>query len=181
MTAFISAGHDLKNSGAQANGFSEEKEMIAFRNKVLKKYQILYPDSKVITDEDSEPLRDYLKRIKTGEGSVVVEFHLDAFNNPKVSGISCWIGDDANENSRKFAEELCKVGSEVLDVPNRGVFKESQSFHKKLGLMRENGTVCLIELVPITNKLDMYKLHNYSDSLAIEFAKIIKKYEDIKK
>ena len=38
MTAFISAGHDLKNSGAQANGFSEEKEMIAFRNKVLKKY-----------------------------------------------------------------------------------------------------------------------------------------------
>lgn len=179
MTAFISAGHDLKRGGARAHGYCEEKEMIDFRNLVINAYKRMYPTSKVVQDYDYEPLRDYLRRIKTGNGSVVVEFHLDAFRDEAVSGISAWVGDDADKLDIAFARELAHVGAETMGVPNRGIFRESQSFHGKLGLMRESGTVCLVEIVPITNKSDMRKFHKYRDALAFEFARIIKKYEDM--
>lgn len=177
MSVFISAGHDLKHPGASANGFFEEKEMIEFRNKVVVNYELMYPGSKVITDGDNESLADYLKRIQTGDGSVVVEFHLDAFDNPTVSGISAWVGNDADKLDKAFANELCKIGAGVLEVPNRGVFPESESYHKKLGLMRERGTVCLVEIVPITNKADMEKFHQKMNRLAVAFAGIVYKYE----
>ena len=179
MTVFVSAGHDLKNPGAKANGFNEEKENIKIRDKVVEKYKCMYPGSLIITDNDNETLGQYLKRIKTGNGSVVVEFHLDYFSDSKVSGTSTWVGDNADKLDLAFAKEMAQVGSEVMNIPNRGVFKESQSFHKKLGLMREQGTVCLVEIVPISNKSDMEKFHNNIDKLAIEYARIIKKYEDL--
>lgn len=179
MTAFISAGHDLRRGGARAHGYKEEKEMIDFRNLVIKKYKCMYPDAKVIQDYDYEPLRDYLRRIRTGNGSVVVEFHLDAFRDENISGISAWVGDDADKLDIAFAKELAHVGAKTMGVPNRGVFRESQSYHGRLGIMRENGIVCLIEIVPITNKRDMEKFRKYRDALAFEFARIIKKFEDM--
>lgn len=179
MTSFISAGHDLRNKGAQANDFAEEREMINFRNLVISKYKKMYPNSKVVQDNDIEPLRDYLKRIQTGNGSVVVEFHLDYFSNSKVSGTSVWVGDDADKLDLSFAKELAQAGATTMGIPNRGVFREKQSFHKKLGLMREQGIVALVEIVPISNKGDMEKFHKYMDALAFEYARIIKKYDDM--
>ena len=179
MAVFISGGHDLNNSGASAHGYKEELEMIRFRDKVVQKYKSLYPGSIVITDGNTESLKDYLKRIKTGNGSTVVEFHLDAFSNQTISGISGWVGDDADKMDIAFAKEFCKEGAAIMGVPNRGIFKENQSFHKKLGLMRESGIVCLIEIVPITNKSDMKAFQKSIDELSIAFARIIKKYEDM--
>ena len=181
MTAFISAGHDLKNVGVQANNFQEEKVMITFRNKVVSKYKQTYPQSKVICDTDYEKLGDYLKRIETADGSVVVEFHLDFFSDSKVSGISAWVGDDADKLDKQFAAELCTVGSNTLGIPNRSVHPESESFHKKLGLMREKGIVCLVEICPISNKQDMDKFIQHMDALAFEFVTIIIKHEHLNK
>ena len=179
MTAFASGGHDLRNVGAEANGYHEEKEMIIFRNKVIEKYKQLYPTSKIVSDTDYEKLADYLKRIKTGEGSVVVEFHMDFFSNSKISGISAWVGDDADKLDKQFAAEFCSIGASTLGIPNRGVHPESESFHKKLGLMREKGIVCLVEIVPISNKEDIEKFHTHIDALAFEFCKIINKYDNL--
>ena len=77
---FPSAGHNpngLKpDPGAIGNGYREADLAVEFRNlvvSVLKAKKIA-----VITDKDDERLGDYLKRINTGNGSVVLEFHFDA-------------------------------------------------------------------------------------------------------
>ena len=45
--------------------------------------------------------------------------------------------------------------------------------------MREQGTVCLLELAFISNKSDMEKYQSKKKDLAIFIADIIKKYEDL--
>lgn len=179
MTAFISAGHDLKHPGASANGFKEEKEMIEFRNLVVSDYKRMYPNAKLITDGDYENLRDYLRRIQTGNGSVVVEFHLDASSNKNRSGISSWIGYNATRMNKRQALKFSKIGSEILGLKNNGVFLETQSYHKRLGIMREKGIVILVELAFITNSNDMKLFEKHKKTLAFEYAKLIKECDDL--
>lgn len=184
MAVFISAGHNPKgiktDSGAVANGYVEAEQMVIFRDLVLKHYKSMINSSyKVISDNDDETLKQYLDRIQTGEGSVVIEFHLDAFPSPETSGISVWVGDEADKMDLAFAKELTEIGAKVLGIKNRGIHPEKESFHKKLGLMRENGIVCLVEICPITNKSDMQKFQENKFTLAYKFAQVIKKYEDM--
>jgi len=81
MAVFISAGHNpqgiKKDSGAVANGFHEADLNVDFRNLVLAECKKL--GLKTINDNDSETLGQYLSRIQTGSGSVVLEFHLMNF------------------------------------------------------------------------------------------------------
>ena len=77
MATFISAGHHLKDSGAIGSGTQENLETIKFRDIVIKLCKDM--GLKVITDDDHETLKEYLDRIKTGDGSVVVEFHFGSF------------------------------------------------------------------------------------------------------
>ena len=85
---FISAGHTpfgIKvDPGAVGNGFREADLAVEFRDLVIK--NCLSLGLKVIQDKDDERLGDYLDRIKTGSGSVVVEFHFDAAASSSATG-----------------------------------------------------------------------------------------------
>ena len=79
MACFISAGHHNKDSGAiGVDGRKESEEAIKLRDAVVKYCK--EKGLKVITDDDDETLAQYLTRIQTGDGSVVLEFHFDAFD-----------------------------------------------------------------------------------------------------
>ena len=178
---FISAGHNtggLKpDPGAVANGFTEAKLAVEIRDltvKELKKDTSL----KVVTDRDDERLGEYLKRIQTGSGSVVLEYHFDAAS-PTATGTTVLIGDDADRLDRAFAKEIVDKTAEVLKINNRGVKPESESHIGKLGLMREQGTVALLEVCFITNKNDLKAFQDNKNTLAVELSKIVKKYEDL--
>jgi N-acetylmuramoyl-L-alanine amidase len=177
MASFISAGHHLKDSGAVANGKQENLEAIKFRDIVVK----LCKDAglTVITDNDNETLGQYLERIKTGSGSVVLEFHFDASTNVNATGTTCLVGNDADRLDKAFAKELVDATAKVLGIRNRGVITEAQSHRGRLGLMREQGIVALLELCFISNPKDMEAYFANQYALAANLAKIIKKYDDM--
>mgnify|MGYP003425280700 FL=1 len=176
---FISAGHNphgIKiDVGAVANGYTEADLAINFRELVeieLNRMRVQY-----VTDNDGERLAQYLERIKTGNASVVLEFHFDASDNPKATGATTIVGVDADRLDIAFARELANATSNILGVKNRGVISEAQSHRGRLGLMRENGIVSLLELCFISNKSDLEKFFKNKFILAREIAKIIVRYE----
>ena len=178
---FISSGHVPKGKnydpGAVSNGIKESDKALEFKNLVISK--CIKKGLKVITDKDDETLSDYLKRIKTGSGSVVLEFHFDASENPKATGTTALIGDDFDRLDKSFGQELVNAVSNILKIKNRGLISEKQSHRGRLGLMREQGTVCLLELCFISNKEDMANYELYKHELAEVIANIIYKYENL--
>lgn len=181
MAIFISAGHNpngiKRDVGAVANGYHEADLNIEIRDLVIAELHN-YPKIKIITDKDSEPLADYLRRIKTGSGSVILEFHFDAAS-PSATGTTALVGNDADRLDKAFATELANATSKVLDIKNRGVKSERETHRGRLGLMRKRGTVALLEVCFITNKNDLKRYQAKKHQLAKSLAKIIYKYENL--
>ncbi|QGH72868.1 MAG: cell wall hydrolase autolysin [Podoviridae sp. ctrTa16] len=177
MAAFISAGHHLKDPGAISGQYVERDEMIKFRDSVVAICRGF--GLKVITDKDSETLPQYLERIQSGSGSVVVEFHLNASGTGNASGTLAVVGNDADKLDKLFAERLAEATSEVLGIKNRGVMSEADSHRGRLGLMRETGIVALLEVCFIDNKEDMDSFKKNSSVLALRIAEVIKKFDNL--
>ena len=181
MTAFISAGHNpkgiRKDPGAVANGFTEADLAIEFKKLVID--QLLKLKVKVVQDKDDERLGDYLQRIQTGSGSVVLEFHFDSSLSPTATGTTAIVGNDADRLDKCFARELAGCTSEILGIKNRGVITEKETHRGSLGLMREQGIVALLELCFISNPDDLEKYEDNKMELAYQIAHIIEFYEEM--
>lgn len=179
---FISAGHTAegirKDPGAVgSNGLTEASVTREFRNLVtaeLDKRKVPY-----IKDVDSERLGEYLARINTGNASVVLEFHCDASENKLAVGTTALIEADADRLDRAFAKELSDACSLILGVKNRGVKSEAESHRGSLGLMKESGILCLLELFFISNLEDQAKYQANKSRLAVAIADIIIRYENL--
>lgn len=178
---FISAGHNPNgikpDPGAVANGYHEANLAIDFRNLVAECLKAR--GLKFITDKDDERLGSYLKRIETGTGSVVVEYHFDAAASPLATGTTVLIGSDADRLDKAFAIELANATAVCFGIKNRGVKSEAESHRGSLGLMREQGTVALVELGFISNVNDMKAYQFYKMKLAKIHAEIIERYEKL--
>ena len=182
---FVSSGHcDVKgpnyDPGASGvNKRTEGHETVRIRNKVL---EILkergYTD--FIKDGDSESLKQYLARIRPGDGSVVVEFHFNAFNG-KATGTEVVVSDNSDRLDRAFAQELADATGCILNLTKRsgGVITESQTHRGRLGIMRETGIVALVEVCFIDNPEDMKKFDTHFDTLCSAYADIIIKYDNL--
>lgn len=181
MTAFVSAGHNPKgikvDPGACANGLREADLAVEFRNLVVS--ELLKRKLKVITDKDDERLGDYLKRIQTGSGSVVLEFHFDAAASTSATGTTSLFGSDADRLDKAFAKELVETTAAVLGIKNRGALSEIESHRGSLGLMREQGIVSLLEICFITNQSDLDKYAFNKNALAVKIAEIVERYENM--
>lgn len=176
---FISAGHNPNgiktDPGAIGNGKREADLAVEFRDLVIA--ELVKKNIKYVADSDSERLGQYLERIKTGSGSVVLEFHFDAAANAKATGTTVLIGGDADKNDKDFAKELAEATAAILGIKNRGVLSETESHRGRLGLMRESGTVALLELCFISNPSDLSAYEKYKTFLAAKIAAILIKYE----
>jgi len=181
MASFISAGHNPKgikvDPGACANGLHEADLAVEFRDLVIA--ELLKKNVKVITDQNDERLCDYLKRIQTGSGSVVLEFHFDAAASSTATGTTALIGNDADRLDKAFAKELVEANASILGIKNRGVLSESDSHRGSLGLMREQGIVSLLEICFISNPDDLKKYQANKKALAVKVAEIVERYENM--
>ena len=177
---FISAGHNPNgiktDPGAIGNGKREADLAVEFRDLVIA--ELVKKNIKYVADSDSERLGQYLERIKTGSGSVVLEFHFDAAANAKATGTTVLIGGDADKNDKDFAKELVEATADILGIKNRGVISETESHRGRLGLMRESGTVALLELCFISNSSDLAAYDNGKFKLAKSISDILIKYEN---
>lgn len=178
---FISAGHNphgiKPDPGAVGNGFHEANLTVEFRNLVTA--MLRAKGLEVITDKDDERLGTYLQRIKTGNGSVVLEFHFDAAGTSTATGTTVLIGNDADRLDKAFAKELVEACATTLSIKNRGIKSESESHRGSLGLMREQGTVALLEICFISNKEDVFQYQKNKMSLAYKIAEIVERYEKL--
>jgi len=178
---FISAGHNPKGSkpdpGAVANGFHEADLAVEFRNLLVAILRL--KKLEVITDKDDERLGTYLDRIKTGSGSVVLEFHFDAAASSTATGTTVLIGNDSDRLDKSFAKELVECCANTLSIKNRGVKTEAESHRGSLGLMREQGTVALLELCFISNPNDLHQYQKNKITLASKIAEIVERYEKL--
>ncbi len=177
---FISAGHNPKgiktDPGAVANGYREADLTIEIRDLVCAELDRL--GVKYIKDLDTETLGQYLSRVQTGNASVVVEFHFDAANSV-ASGSTGVVEQEADRLDKLFAKEMVDACSNVLNIKNRGVIAETQTHRGKLGLMREEGIICLLEVAFIDNVDNIHAYQCSKRALALTLAPIIKKYEDL--
>jgi len=178
---FASAGHTPKglrqDPGAIGNGFHEADLAVEFRNLVVA--LLMAKKIPVTTDKDDERLGTYLERIKTGNGSVVLEFHFDAAASSTATGTTVLIGNDADRLDKAFAKELVEANASVLGIKNRGVKSEADSHRGSLGLMREQGTVALLEICFISNAEDLQKYQKNKMTLAGKIAEILERYEKL--
>lgn len=177
MAAFVSAGHHLSDPGAPGVGGapSESRQAIRVRDKVVT-HLTSRLGIRTIIDNDSETLSQYLARIQPGSSSVVVEFHFNAFNG-KATGTEVLVGNDADRMDRAFAAEMAAAGATVMGIANRGVKTEAESRRGRLGLMREQGIVALVEVCFIDNPNDMQAFERQFEALCSAYANVIAKYD----
>lgn len=177
MAIFISSGHHKNDPGAVANGTTEAAEMMQLRDLVHDALKRKMIGVKVIKDNDSETLSQYLNRIQTGAGSVVIEFHMDAAGNDTATGCTAIIPDDYDPLDKSFATDIVNVTAAALGIRNRGVILEKNTHRGRLGLMREQGTVCLLEVCFLTNANDLQAYRNGRLRLADAIADVLLTYE----
>lgn len=179
---FNSAGHHLKDSGAvgvyKGKQIKEADVAILLRNESTA--YIRSKGYKVIEDKDTETLKEYLDRIQTGSGSVVIEHHLDAFTN-NATGITVIVRDNPTKESMEMAKEMAQGLHKVTGLVLRsgdGVITEKESNRGKLGLMRESGTVILIEHGFISNPKDIEAIMSNLGKIAQVVGDVAIKYEN---
>lgn len=180
---YLSAGHNAvsnnikKDPGAvNKDGLQEGMLTIEFRD--LVKHELDLLGVKYKTDSDEESLAMYLQRIVTGNASVVIEYHFDSAS-PQATGTTSIVEEEADRLDKAFATEIANTTACILGIKNRGVESEAASHRKHLGLMREEGIICLCELAFITNSDDVTRYNLKKKELAKLHAQLIVKYENL--
>lgn len=179
---YLSAGHNAQSKtirqdpgAVNKHGIKEGDLTIELKGLIQHELDLL--GVKYISDSEEENLSAYLKRIGTGTGSVVLELHFDASDKPTATGCTGLIEGEADRLDRAFAKELTDANASILGIRNRGVISETESHRGRLGLMREDGIICLQEICFISNDDDLARYNLKKKELAKAFALIIQKYE----
>lgn len=171
MTIFLFAGHNLKSDpGAVAGKRTEARETANLRKEVV--FQLKQLQANFAIDDDMDDLRQTLAKANTGSGSVVLDLHFNA-GPVEATGVEVLVGDDATAADMAFAKAVLNTTTSALGLRNRGVKKESETPRKRLGVMREQGRVCLLEVCFISNPSDMASFDQNKVLLATKLAKLL--------
>lgn len=177
LVTYPSAGHHDKDPGAVANGYREADVTKMIRNLMIEEFN--KRNHKIITDRDWETNTQYQRRIKPGDGSVIMDLHLDAAA-PTVSGVGVFVHNNASKYSIALAEEICENLSRIMGIPNRGVKRERDTARKKIGILNlKAGISVLVELCFITNINDLNALLDNKEEVAKVLVDLAIKYDDL--
>lgn len=171
---FLTAGHHNRDSGAVGNGLIEAKETIRVRNRVTELLRA--KGVEVWNDNDDWSLQTVINEIakRSKPSDIIFDIHFNA-GGATATGFECFVPDDAVKSELLLATDLCKV-AEILSIRNRGVKRERDSQHKRLGMMRPSGINVLIEFGFITNDSDMRLYKEHFESACVFFCETIFKH-----
>ena len=177
---YLTAGHEVINGkGTGAHGFIDEAvEALKLRDDLaaaLKSKGI-----KVTTEKNTSKLSEvinWLKSLVTSK-DFVIDIHFNASTNPKATGAEVLIDDTSSSIEKTFSRELTEVMSDTLKIKNRGVKLESDTRHKKLGIISgpSAATNVLLEVCFVSNQEDVKSYKNNYFYLIENLAKVIEKY-----
>ena len=172
---FLFAGHGGGDPGAVGVGARKESnETIMLRDAIVSNIPFGQP---LRIDSDRDRLAEVLRKANTGEASVVLDLHFDASANPAATGVEVIVGDDAGPEDFMLASGVLDVVLKHTKLRNRGIKKEGQTPRKRLGVMRESGAVCLLEVCFITNPGDMKAYDAARAAIAKDLADVLVKHD----
>ena len=175
MTIFLFAGHNLKSDpGAVSGNRTEARETVSLRKETA--FQLKQLQANFVTDNDMDDLRQTLAKTNTKSSSVVLDLHFNA-GPASATGVEVLVGDDATAADMAFAKAVLNATTSTLGLRSRGIKKEGETPRKRLGVMREQGRVCLLEVCFISNPTDMASFDKNKVNLAIELARILKEQD----
>lgn len=174
---FPSAGHHNADPGAVYGGRKEGEEMKCFRDLVI---QFLNEKGHAnIPDRDYETAGQHQARIKTGEGSVVCEFHLNASVNASATGTEAVVKNYAPAYTIAMAQELTATVSEILGIRNRGIIPDTNTPRGRIGIVNKAGITVLLEICFLSNPSDMAAYDQHKVELAKKVAEILIKFDNL--
>jgi N-acetylmuramoyl-L-alanine amidase len=177
--AAISAGHSNtpgKDMGATGNGLTEGIETVKIRNKVKARLERM--GVKVSVDPDDSVTGATVRLFKQyfkGK-DVVIDIHLNAATSSMATGTEVIIPDVSTDFEKELAKELSLAISGALNITNRGVKTEAQTFRKKLLWMTIPAENILIECFFVSNTTDVKAYLMYGDKMCDKIAEVIYKY-----
>ena len=175
---YLLAGHGGGDVGAVGvNKRTESLETIKLRDKIKSH---LPATASFRVDDDREGLSTVLRKVVTGSGSVTLDIHFNASANPSATGVEVLVGDDAGAEDLTLASDVLDVVLKHTGLRNRGIKKEGQTPRKRLGVMRELGAVCLLEVCFISNASDMDAYDKSTELLAKDLAEVLVKHDGIR-
>lgn len=172
---FLTAGHHNKDSGAVGSGLVEAIETKKIRNRVTE--LLKEKGVEVWNDNDNWTLQAVINEIAklSKPTDIICDIHFNA-GSEKATGCEVFVPDYAVKTELLLATDLSKTISETLGIRNRMVKRESDSQHKRLGMMRPNGINVLIEVAFISNSSDMKSYTEKFELLCENICKVLLKH-----
>lgn len=169
---FLTAGHSLIQGGASANGLREERLTIEMRDLVSD--QLDEWGYEIVTDNDKDSLSTVISKIKkvATQNDILLDIHFNA-GSSNARGTECFVAANARGKSVRVAERIAELTAGMLNTPNRGVKKENESQHSRLGILHTAASSVLWEVEFITNAEFMDNYQEMKERLAIGVANIL--------
>lgn len=160
---FLDAGHCADKTspkhdpGAVANGNTEASIAKDYRDTI--KTMLEAKGAKVVVDDDRDNLSQTIADFSVSRaGDIVLSIHLNAAT-PSATGVESFHqANNPHPLELAMCRKLVAKLSEIYGIKNRGAKPETESQHKRLGILKPNGFNCLIELGFITNTNDLNQI-----------------------
>lgn len=172
---FLTAGHNNKDSGATYAGRIEAKEAIKIRKRVTELLKI--ENVQVWNDNDDWNLQTTINEITklSRPNDIVFDIHFNS-GTETATGCEVFVPNEAIKSELLLANDLCSCVSKTLNIRNRGVKRESDSQHIRLGMMRPSGINVLLEVAFISNVSDVKAYDENFETMCQVIVSVLLKY-----
>ena len=106
---------------------------------------------------------------------IIIDIHFNAHSNPQARGAETIVSDDATSLELRFATRLAHVTADALDIPLRSIKSESETPHRRLGMLHLTPQSVILEVCFCTSPEDVEAYRKHREQLAEALAKNIAK------
>ena len=100
----------------------------------------------------------------------LIDIHFNAHSNPQARGAETIVADDATHLELRFASRLAHATSDALDIPLRSIKSESETPHRRLGMLHLTPQSIILEVCFCTSPEDVEAYRNNREKLAEDLA-----------
>ncbi len=100
----------------------------------------------------------------------LIDIHFNAHSNPQARGAETIVADDATTLELRFASRLAHATSDALDIPLRSIKSESETPHRRLGMLHLTPQSIILEVCFCTSPEDVEAYRKNREKLAEDLA-----------
>lgn len=170
----ITAGHSLVAGGAASGGLKEELLAIEMKDLIIDAIRTIGSDVEIWEDDDRDSLSQVIKKTRAvaDPTDILFDIHFNA-GPSNAAGTESFIATNARAKSERIAYRINELAAAMLQTKNRGVKRENQSQHSRLGMLHSAASSVLWEVQFITNAGGMDTYQEIKERLAMGAANIL--------